>query len=79
MSAQNLTEKTGRLACMKVVRGDEDLILIRDDGMVMRMPVSQISVISRHTQGVRLMRVSENARITSAEIVPAQEQDVEKE
>ncbi len=77
VAAQNLTDKTGDLACMKVVQGDEDLIMIRDDGMVMRMPVEQISIISRNTQGVRLMRIADEARVTSAEIVPHQEEEEE--
>ena len=77
VAAQNLTDKTGNLACMMTVTGDEDLIMIRDDGMVMRMPVAQISVISRNTQGVKLMRVEGEARVTSAEIVPHQDEDEE--
>ncbi|MDD4074863.1 MAG: DNA gyrase subunit A [Eubacteriales bacterium] len=76
VAAQNLTEKTGDLACMKATHPgeSEDIILIRDDGTVMRMPVEQISVISRNTQGIRLMRVDEGTRVISVALVPTQEE-----
>ncbi|HPK14779.1 MAG TPA: DNA gyrase subunit A, partial [Clostridia bacterium] len=61
--AMAITEKTGPLACMKICRGDEDVLMIRDDGTVIRVPVEQISIISRNTQGVRLMRVDDETRL----------------
>lgn len=72
--AMQLTEKTGDLTCLRMAGDDEDLMLIRDDGTVMRMPVEQVSVISRNTQGVRLMRVDEGTRIASVAVVPRQEE-----
>ncbi len=68
--ATAITEKTGELACMKLCDGTEDIMLIRDDGTIIRMPVEQISVISRNTQGVRLMRVDEGTRVVSVALVP---------
>ena len=70
-----LTERTGDLACLKMVTGEEDLILMRDDGIVMRMPVSEIPVIGRATQGVILMRVDDGTRIVCVELLPHQEDD----
>ena len=67
--AMNLTEKTGQLVCMRMVQGDEDVMMIRDDGTVMRMPVEQIRIISRNTQGVKLMQVPEGARVASVALV----------
>ena len=72
--AMQLTDRTGDLACLRMAADDQDLMLIRDDGTVMRMPVDQVSVISRYTQGVRLMRVDEGTRIASVALVPRQEQ-----
>ena len=69
-----MTDRTGDLACLRMAADDQDLMLIRDDGTVMRMPVDQVSVISRYTQGVRLMRVDEGTRIASVALVPHQEQ-----
>ena len=77
--AMNLTEKTGRLVCMRMVQGDEDVMMIRDDGTVMRMPVEQIRVISRNTQGVKLMQVPEGARVASVALVAPESPDSPQE
>lgn len=77
--AMNLTEKTGRLVCMRMVQGDEDVMMIRDDGTVMRMPVEQIRVISRNTQGVKLMQVPEGARVASVALVAPESSDSPQE
>jgi len=76
--AMQLTEKTGELTCLRFAENEEDLMLIRDDGTIMRMPVEQVSVISRNTQGVKLMRVDEGTRIVSVAVVPHQEADDEE-
>ncbi len=72
--AMQITEKTGDLCGIAMVTGDEDLLLIRDDGMVIRMPVEQISQLaSRGTQGVRLMRADGGTRVVSIAIAPKAE------
>ena len=63
--AMNLTEKTGELAAHLAVNPDEDILLITDDGTVIRMAVKNIRESGRATQGVRLMRLSEGAQIVS--------------
>jgi DNA gyrase subunit A len=68
--ATQLTEKTGDLACLKMSGESEDAMLIRDDGTIIRLPLDQVNVISRNTQGVRLMRVDEGTRVVSVEVVP---------
>ncbi len=70
-----LTEKTGDLSCMKVCTGDEDLIMISDDGTLIRLPVGQINATSRNTQGVRLMRLQGEAKVVSVELVPRDEEE----
>lgn len=77
--AMNITEKTGKLVCLKVVDGTEDLMLIRDDGIVIRMPVDSVSVISRNTQGVKLMKVGEGHRVASVAIAPSSAEAEEPE
>ncbi len=77
--AMMLTDKTGDLTCLKMVKGDEDLMLIRDDGTIMRMPVSQVNVIGRNTQGVRLMRVDEGTKVVSIAVAPHSEEEDETE
>ena len=61
--AMALTEKTGELAAQLAVYENEDIMLITDDGTIIRMAVSDIRESGRNTQGVRLMRLSEGAKI----------------
>ena len=75
MIAINITEKTGPLASMRLTTGEEDMMLIRDDGTVIRMPVSSISIVSRYAQGVKVMRVDEGTRVASVALVSAEEGD----
>ena len=66
----NVTEKTGAVADVKMVNPGEDLLVISDDGTIIRMDVAEISVYGRATQGVRLMRVSEGSRVISIARTP---------
>ena len=61
--AMRLTERTGDLAAQLLVHEDEDLLLITDDGTIIRCPVESIRLCSRYTQGVRLMRLAEGSRV----------------
>lgn len=56
----NITEKNGSLVSMRAVTGEEDLMLITTGGVLIRMAVSDISLMGRNTQGVRLIRLDEN-------------------
>jgi len=77
--AMQITERTGDLCGIAMVGGGEDLMLIRDDGMVIRMPVEQISVTAgRGTQGVKLMRADEGTRVVSIAIAPKAEAEPEE-
>lgn len=75
----NVTQKTGPVAGLKVVSGDEDLVMIDQDGTIIRINASQISVLSRLTQGVRLMRVSEGNRVVAIAVVEPDEETPEGE
>ena len=70
-----LTEKTGRLVCLRMCTDEEDIMLVRDDGVIIRVPVQDISVISRNTQGVRLMRVDDEHRVVSIARAPHNEDE----
>ena len=63
----NCTDKTGPVADVKMVSGDEDLLVISDDATIIRMAVDHISLLSRATQGVKIMRVAEGSRVISIE------------
>ena len=61
----NVTEKTGKVAACKVVSDCEDLLIITDDGTIIRVGACLVSVYSRATQGVRLMRPAPGSRVIS--------------
>ncbi len=63
----NVTEKTGAVADVKMVNPGEDLLVISDDGTIIRMAVDNISLLGRSTQGVRVMRLMEGSRVISIE------------
>ena len=74
IKAMNLTEKTGRLTCQLLAHEAEDILLITDDGTVIRMPVDSISTLGRNTQGVRLMRVSDGSKVVCVARAEAEEE-----
>lgn len=60
-----VSEAKGTVACVRVVDEDEDLILVSDDGIIIRIRVSDVNVMSRYASGVRVMRVNEGAKLVS--------------
>ena len=64
-----VTQKTGTLVGVKIVNGDEDVMLITDKGTIIRMKVEEISILGRPTQGVTLMRTSDGGKVVSIEIL----------
>ena len=60
-----VTEKTGAVVGLKVVRPGQELILITTDGIVIRTKVDEISTISRNTQGVKIMRLGDGDKVAS--------------
>lgn len=77
VSTCNMTEKTGRVVAVKTVRGDEDLMIITASGVLIRMPVDSISTTGRNTQGVRLIRLSEEETVATVAVVERAEEEVE--
>ena len=63
----NVTEKTGNVADVKIVTGDEDVLVVTDDATIIRIPVDGISLLGRSTQGVRIMRTAAGSRVISIE------------
>ena len=80
IKAMQLTDKTGRLAALMLAHEDEDVMMISDDGTIIRTAVADISTQSRSTQGVRMMRLAEGSRVvavTATEKVEEQPEDAE--
>ena len=63
----NITEKTGPIAAVRMVNPDDDILLITDDATIIRVAADSISLLSRATQGVRVMRLAEGSRVISIE------------
>ncbi|MCL1835399.1 MAG: DNA gyrase subunit A [Oscillospiraceae bacterium] len=61
----SITDKTGNVAGVKVVDDNDDVLIISDDGTIIRMAATDISTYGRATQGVRLMRISDEAKVIS--------------
>ena len=75
-----LNEKTGNIVNLKLVSADEDVMIISDNGVVIRMNADKISKIGRNTQGVKVMRMKdESSKVVSFTIVPRDEQAEEIE
>jgi DNA gyrase subunit A len=75
--AMRLTDKTGFLAGQMLVTQDEDILVITDDGTIIRTPIDAIPTLGRATQGVRVMRVADGSRIVSFERAEAEDDEDE--
>jgi len=75
MKTANITDKNGHLAGLLTVKGDEDLMVITDTGVMIRTNVANISKTGRSTMGVKVMRLDENAKIVTFTTVAAAEKE----
>lgn len=75
MKTANITDKNGQLAGLLTVKGDEDLMVITDTGVMIRTNVANISQTGRSTMGVKVMRLDENAKIVTFTTVAAAEKE----
>jgi DNA gyrase subunit A len=73
--AGHFNDKTGALVNMKQVRPEQDIMLISDNGTMIRTRASYISKVGRATQGVRIMKVAEGAKIVGVAIAEPQEEE----
>ena len=72
----SVTEKTGNLVAIKSVLEEEDLMIINKSGMAIRLPVSDLRVMGRATQGVRLINIKGNDSIAAVAKVMKEEEDL---
>ena len=69
----NITEKNGPLSGVTVIDGSQDIMVITDDGIMIRFKTNDVSQTGRSTLGVRLIKVNDNNKVASLAIVPAEE------
>ena len=79
VKALNVTDKNGPIISFKVVNGDEDLMIITNSGMIIRLPIQQISTTGRVAQGVRLINLKEEQTVSNIALLSEKEDDVSRE
>ena len=79
LKGYQITEKTGKAAGAKVVAEDDDILLISDDGTIIRMAAADVNLYSRAAQGVRVMRVEGETRVISLARVPKEHDEDEED
>ena len=75
----NVTDKTGKLVGIRAVHGDEDVMIVSSSGIMIRIYVRNIGVYSRNTQGIRLINLTNDAKVTKMTLVYHQEETSEEE
>lgn len=76
VKALNITEKNGSLVAVKIIESDKELVIMTDSGMTMRMPIDQISVLGRVTQGLRLIHLRDNQKVSAISLVDKEAEDL---
>ena len=78
VKALNITDKNGKLATFKIVNEDKDVIIVTDTGMIIRMPLDQISTLGRVTQGVKLINLKDNQQVSTMSLIDKNEEIIEE-
>ncbi len=69
VKALNVTEKNGDLSAFKLAKENHDLVIVTNTGMIIRVPLDQINVLGRVTQGVRLINLKDNQEVSNISLV----------
>ena len=72
----NITDKNGNIVAFKLVDGDEDFMIITDSGMIIRLSVEQISTIGRVSQGVRLINLKNEQKVSNVALIKATDEEI---
>ena len=78
VKALNVTEKNGNIVSFKMVNGKEDLMIITDSGIIIRLPLEQVSSTGRVAQGVKLINLKDNQKVSTIAIIEHDEQQIEE-
>ena len=79
VKALNVTEKNGNIVSFKIVTGDEDLMIITDSGIIIRIDVNQVSTTGRVAQGVRLIKLKDDQKVSSVALLDKEETEEPEE
>ena len=76
VKALNFTEKNGTMVALKRIESEEhDIVIVTDNGTIMKMPLNQVSLLRRATQGVRLINLKNNELVSTVALVTKEEED----
>ena len=75
VKALNVTEKNGNMAAIKAVDENDDLMIITNSGIIIRMPINQISTLKRATQGVKLINLKDEQKVATVAIIKSEEEE----
>ena len=78
VKALNVTEKNGNIVSFKIVNGEEDLMIITDSGIIIRLPLAQVSSTGRVAQGVKLINLKDQQKVSTIAIIEHIEEDSEE-
>ena len=73
VKAMNITDKNRSLVSVKIVQDNQELVIMTNSGMTMRMPLDQISLLGRVTQGLRLINLKDNQKVSTISLVEKEE------
>lgn len=79
VKALNITDKNGNLVAFKTVYGDEDLMIMTNSGVIIRLPLEQVSTTGRVAQGVRLIHLKDDQMVSTVTTIQKEEENIESE
>ena len=78
VKALNMTEKTGNIVSIKIIEDNQDLMIVTDSGIIIRLPLDQVSNTGRVTQGVKLINLKDNQKVSTVAIIEHAEETEEE-
>ena len=79
VKALNMTEKTGNIVSIKIIEDNQDLMIVTDSGIIIRLPLAQVSNTGRVTQGVKLINLKDNQHVSTVAIMDHYEEENNEE
>lgn len=77
VKALNVTDKNGNIVAFKIINDDEDLMIITDNGIMIKLPLEQVSQTGRVAQGVKLINLKDNQKVSTIAVVAKEESILE--
>ncbi len=78
VKALNITEKNGNIVAFKIINDNEDLMIITDNGIMIKLPLEQVSQTGRVAQGVKLINLKDNQKVSNIAVVEKEENEIEE-